>query len=166
MSSHPFEVFERRDATEAELRGAAEQVAPVVETPSFWSAIANDATRADAHRMLALIQLVRRHVSPGTTTVGSLAEMLDGAPWLGDHDIALITAIGGKIPVAWSAEDTVVAIGLPSGRGAIYLTIAGRFTAHELTAALRGESRDMRVLSAIIRDAGSEAGRQSPFLAP
>jgi hypothetical protein len=151
-----FEKFKRTDSSEAELREAAELLGAVVESPSFWSAIANDASMPVAHRKLSLVQLVRRHVLSGRTTIGVFAEMLDGAQWLSNGDITVITEIGGKVPVTWSPDDTVIAIAPPGGRGGIYLAMAGRFAAEEIAVALRGMSRDGRVLSAVIRDAGFE----------
>jgi hypothetical protein len=157
MMENPFEKFGRTDASEAELREAAKLLGAVVEPPSFWSAIANDASMSVLQRRLALVQLVRRHVLPGKTTIGVFAEMLDGAPWLSDGDITVINEIGGKIPVKWLPDHTVMAIALPGGRGAIYLAIAGLFGEEEIAVALRGMSRDERILSAVIRDAGIEA---------
>jgi len=150
-----FEKFKRARSSEAELRDAAALLGEVVEPPSFWSAIANDASMPVAHRKLAVVALVRRHLSPGMT-VGAFADLLDGAPWLGDDDVAAVTGIFGKVPVSWGPDDTVVAIALPGGSGAIYLAITGRFAAAELATALRGSSRDERVLAAAIRDVGIE----------
>jgi hypothetical protein len=41
-TSDPSEKFRRSDSSEGDLRKAAELLGPVVEPPSFWSAIAND----------------------------------------------------------------------------------------------------------------------------
>jgi hypothetical protein len=151
-----FEKFKRTDSSEGELREAAKVQGPVDEPSSFWSRIANDASMPVVHRRLALIQLFRRHVIPGRTSIGELARILDGAHWLGDDDITVITALGGKVPVKWSPDGTVIAIALPGGRGAIYLALAGRFAAEELLIALRGFSHDQRVLSAVIREVAIE----------
>jgi hypothetical protein len=165
MMGNQFEKFKRTNLSEGELREAVESLGAVVEPASFWSAIANDASMSVAHRKLALVQLVRRHVVPGTTTVGVFAEMLEGAHWLSDGDVTVVTAIGGKVPVTWSPDDTVVAIALPGGRGAIYLAMAGRFAPEEIALALRGVSHDERVRSAVIRDAGLEVGWESKTIA-
>jgi len=149
----PLRPFTRSDAGEAQLREAAERLGPVAEPPSFWSAIANDPSRPGAHRALAVEQLVRRHVHPGGTTLGELAAMLDGAAWLGGGDLTIVRALAGKVPVSWSLDDTVAAVALPGGRRVLYLAVAGRFGAAEIAAALRGKSRDPRVLSAVIREA-------------
>jgi hypothetical protein len=151
-----FEKFKRADLSEAELHEAAGLLGAVVEPASFWSAIANDASVSMTNRKLALVQLVRRHVVLGTTTIGVFAEMLEGAPWLNDNSIRAITALGGKVPVRWSPDETVIAITLPGGRCAIYFAIAGRFAAEETAVALRGMSRNECLLSAVIRDAGLE----------
>lgn len=160
MIGNPLENFKQPHLSEAELREAVELLGAVVEPPSFWSEIANDATMPVAHRKLALVQLVRRHVLPGNTTVGELAEMLNGARWLSNSDITVITEIGGKVPVSWSLDDTLIVIPLPGGRGAIYLAIEGHYTVEQLTSALRGSSHDERVLSAVIRDIGIEVDGQ------
>jgi hypothetical protein len=156
MMENQLEKFKQAESSEAELREAAEQLGAVTESPSFWSEIANDASMPAAHRKLAIVQLVRRHISTGKTSVGELAEMLGGAKWLGDDDVTVFTIIAGKVPVVWSPDDTIIAIALPGGRGAIYLTIKGHFTAEQLTAALHGSSHDVSVLSAVIRDKGIE----------
>src|SRR4051794_33021495 len=119
MRENPLEKFKQRHLSEAELREAVELLGAVAEPPSFWSEIANDASMPVAHRKLALVQLVRRHVLPGSTTVGALAEMLDGARWLSNSEITVITEIGGKVPVAWSPGDPLIVISLPGGGGAI-----------------------------------------------
>jgi hypothetical protein len=165
MVEDPFEVFGRSEADEAELRDATERLGAVTERRSFWSAIANDPSRPASHRALALEQLFRRHVHPDTT-LSALAEMLDGAGWLDDGDVTVVTALGGKVPVTWSLDDTVFAIALPGSRGAVYLAVTGRFGAEELAAALRGASRDERVRSAVIRDVGiAGAAREAGYFA-
>jgi hypothetical protein len=154
----PWDTFKRSDSSEAELREAAKLLDAVVEPPSFWSAIANDASMPIANRKLALVELVRRHVVAGTTTVGAFARMLDGAPWLNDSDITLVTSLAGKVPVKWSPENAVAAITLPGGSGAIYVTIAGRHSAEEIASALCGMSHNHGILSAAILDTGVEIG--------
>jgi len=154
MMESPFEMFQRRDSGEAELREAAERLGPVAEPPSFWSAIANDASRHATHRGLAVVELVRRHVVPGATTLGLFARMLDGASWLADDDVTAITEISGKVPVRWSPGDTVTSIALPGSRGAIYLAISGSYSALEIAAALHGVWLNTRISAAVIRDTG------------
>lgn len=154
MVANWFEKFTRGDSSEAELREAAEHLGSVVEPPSFWSAIANDASLPVAHRRLAIVQLIRRHVVPGKTTASAFAEMLDGALWLGNGDITVVTELGGKVPVTSSPDDTVIAIALPGGYGAIYLAIAGRFALVEIENVLRGMPHDKHILAAVIRDIG------------
>jgi hypothetical protein len=151
--------FSRPDATVAELRAAAAALPRGAEPPSLWSGIANDASRPPAHRALAIEQLVRRQVTPGETTLGELGRMLDGATWLHDHDVVLVTAVTGKLPVPWSSDTTVVAIGLPGGAGdALYLALEERLTAGEVGAALRGAVRDPLVEGAVIRAAACAPG--------
>jgi len=106
------------------------------EPPEFWLAIEN-----------------------GRTTLAALGAMLGGAAWLGDDDVELVVALGGKVPVSWSPDDTTAAVTLPAGHGVLYLAVAGHLTAEELTGALHGTCRDPRVLSAVIRDVGLSLDR-------
>jgi hypothetical protein len=151
--------FTRPDATVTELRAAAEALPAGAEAPSFWSEIANDASRPPAHRALAIEQLVRRHVTPGETTLGALAAMLDGAAWLRDGDVSLATTITGKLPVPWSPDGTVAVIALPGGASdAVYLAIAEKLTVTEVRDALRGATRDPLVVNAVITAAACALG--------
>jgi hypothetical protein len=152
--TYPFDVFQRRDTDEDELQEAAAHLGPVAEPPSFWSTIANDESMPAAHRALALVELVRRHVVPKQTTVGAFAQMLNGAPWLAEDDLAVATEITGKVPVDWSHDDTVAVISLPGQRGAIYLVISGSHSAVEIATAMRGQPSDPRIDSAIICQIG------------
>jgi hypothetical protein len=151
--------FSRPAATVAELRAAAEALPPGADPPSLWSGIANDASRPPAHRALAVEQLVRRHVAFGETTLGALGVMLDGATWLHDDDVTLVTAVTGKLPVPWSSDLTVVAIALPGGAGdVLYLALEEKLTAEDVAAALRGVARDPLVEGAVIRAAAVTPG--------
>ena len=105
-------------------------------TDAFERFARGDASETDFRAAIA--QLVRRHIRPGTTTLAELAALLDGAAWLRAEDVTLITDLGGKIPVGLSDGNTTVAIALPGGRGALYLAIAGRVSAEDIHATLRG----------------------------
>ena len=96
-------------------------------------------------------RLLREHVTPGETTLGELGALLRCEQWLRDEDVSVITALTGKLPVPWSAEDTVAAIALPSGT--LYVAVSGKLEAAEISAALRGASQDLRVTGAPIRAA-------------
>jgi hypothetical protein len=126
----------------------------LTELPRILSTAANDPERPATDRVVAVTQLVRNHVLPGRTTIGDLAALLEGADWLRDDDVALVTALAGKVPIAWSPDDTAVAILLPGRRDALYLAVAGRFSARQVIGALRGTPRSRRVLATIIRDIG------------
>lgn len=156
----PYTILRQSDSTEEELWRAAEALGDVSEPPSFWSSIANAAIRPD-HRALALAELVIRHVVPGTTTVGEFAQMIEGVLWLDDSGVNVVTALGGKIPVKATLDDTVATIALPGDRGAIYLTIPGRWDRAELLSALRRPSESSPILSAVIRDAAVETQKLS-----
>jgi hypothetical protein len=154
----PFAVFERRDAKREELLEAAERLGPVDEPSWFWSHIANDQSMPAELRALALIELVRRHVVPGQTTVSTFAQMLDGAPWLGEDDLVVATEITGKVPVQWSQDDTVAVISLPGHRDTIYLVISGSHSAAEIEAFMRGKSCEPRLSSALIQQIAFSVG--------
>lgn len=154
ITADHFAEFRRADATEGELRAAAVRLGPVKESPSVWSDVANEPSLPDHHRRLAVVQLVRRHVIPGQTTTAEFATMLAGAPWLETGDITLMTALAGKIPVQWSAADTVAAITLPGNEGAIYLSIAGSFSAQEIADALHGLGQNDGGDASVILDVG------------
>lgn len=154
----PFAVFERREAKREELREAAKRLGPVEEPPWFWSHIANDQSMPAELRALALIELVRRHVVAGQTTVSTFAQMLYGAPWFGEDDVIVATEITGKVPVQSSQDNTVAVISLPAHRDAIYLVISGIHSAAEIAAAMRGISREPRIGSALIQQIAFSVG--------
>ena len=154
----PFAVFERHDAKREELREAAKRLGPVDEPSWFWSHIANDKSMPAELGALALIELVRRHVVAGQTTVSTFAQLLDGAPWLGEDDVIVATEITGKVPVQSSQDDTVAVISLPGHRDTIYLVISGSHSAAEIEAAMRGKSREPRIGSALIQQIAFSVG--------
>ena len=100
------------------------------------------------------MQLARGYVVPGSATIGEMAALLEGAAWLRDDDVALVTALAGKVPIAWSPDDTAVAISLPGERDTLYLAFAGRLDARQIIDALRGRPRSRQVLATVIRDIG------------
>jgi hypothetical protein len=105
-------------------------------------------------RAIAVMQLVRNHVVPGRSTIGDMATLLGGAAWLRDDDVVLVTAVAGKVPIAWSTDDTAVAVSLPGERDTLYLALAGRLGARQIIDALRGTSRNRREPATVIRDVG------------
>jgi|SRR5271166_1494800 len=125
-----------------------------MELRDILSATANDPERPATDYAIAVMQLVRSHVVPGRTTIGDMAALLEGAAWLRDDDVALVTALAGKVPIAWSPDNTAVAISLPGERDTLYLAIAGRFGARQIIDALHGTSRSRQVLGTVIRDIG------------
>ena len=86
--------------------------------------------------------------------MGDVAKLLDRAIWLRDDDVALVTALTGKVPIAWSPDDTAVALSLPGLQDTLYLAIAGRFGVRQIIDALRGTSRSPQMLATVVRDAG------------
>jgi hypothetical protein len=103
----------------------------------------------------AFEEVVARQVVPGRTTLSDLGGLLDAASWLGDEDVVRVEALGGKLPVTWSPDATVVAVTLPGGGAALYLALDGELSAGQVAAGLRGTG-DAR--SAVIREAAIARG--------
>jgi hypothetical protein len=144
------------------LIGAIRGLGPVTEPASFWSDIAGDDAFGAEHRRRAVVALFRRHVVPGTT-LADLARALDDPAWLRDDDFSVVDVLGGKIPVSWTSEDTVLALGvLPelsdeSSRGwAIYLRLGGTIDMADVLALLHGATVPPEVQGAEILEVGFE----------
>jgi len=86
-------------------------------------------------------EVLLREVEPGVTTLGELATMLDCGSWLRDDDVIVVGALGGKIPVQWTAGDTVIALRLPDD-GLAYLRIRGKLSMEAVAETLRGGGDD------------------------
>lgn len=102
----------------------------------------------------AFEEVVARRFVPGETTLAELGELLDAASWLRDEDVVRVEALGGKLPVSWSPDATVVAIAVPRG-GALYLVVEGELSAAEVAAGLRGAGG---AGAAVIREAAVARG--------
>ena len=86
-----------------------------------------------------------------------------GSAWLDDADVSVVDVLGGKIPVSWTHEDTVLVVGvlpeLPdedSSYWAIYLRVAGKVAADDVLALLRGGTAPAEVQRAEILEVGFE----------
>jgi hypothetical protein len=144
----------------AALVKAIQQLGPLDQPAAFWSAIANSADYNADHRRRAVFELVRRHVLPGTT-LGELARLLDTPTWLDDDDIAVVTVLGGKIPVSWTFDDTVLVLSVHPGQPtdddqpwAIYLRVEGQIDEASARAVLRGAPAPAAVPQAEILEVG------------
>lgn len=98
----------------------------------------------------AFEDVVARQVVPGQTTLSDLGRLLDAASWLEDEDVVRVEALGGKLPVSWSPDATIVAITLPGHGAALYLALDDQLSAGEVAAGLRGTGE---ARSAVIREA-------------
>ena len=119
----------------------------------------SDAYSPDRRRR-AVVELFRRHVKVGMT-LAELARVLDDPAWLRDDDLSVVEVLGGKIPVTWTHEDTVLVLGvlpeLPDDPSwAIYLRVAGRIELADVLALLRGGTGPPEVERAEIREIGFE----------
>ncbi len=107
---------------------------------------------------LAVIELFRRHVTKGIT-LHRMAKLLEGATWLQDEDVDVVTAIEGEIPVTWNLEDTVFVIRLfPESERqssfAIYLRVAGKVPLDSFIRLLRGYKVPESTENAVVLEVG------------
>jgi hypothetical protein len=111
-------------------------------------------------RRRAVVELFRRHATPGTT-LAELARALDDPAWLRDEDLSVVEVLGGKIPVSWTLEDTVLVLGVLPGlpddpSWAIYLRVAGKVELADVLALLHGRDAPPEVGQAEILEIGFE----------
>ena len=111
-------------------------------------------------RRRAIVELFREQVRPGMT-LADLARVLDDPDWLRDEDLSVVDVLGGKIPVSWTHEDTVLVLGvlpgLPDDPGwSIYLRVAGKLELADVLALLHGGDAPAHVARAEIREIGFE----------
>ena len=124
------------------------------------SVIAGSDAHSPERRRRAVVELFRRQVRPGMT-LAELARVLDDPDWLRDDDLSVVDVLGGKIPVSWTLEDTVLVLGvlpgLPDDPGwSIYLRVAGKLELGEVLALLHGGTAPPEVERAEILEIGFE----------
>jgi len=124
------------------------------------SVIAGSDAYGPERRRRAVVELFRRQVQPGMT-LADLARVLDDPAWLRDDDLSVVDVLGGKIPVSWTHEDTVLVLGvlpgLPDDPGwSIYLRVAGKLELADVLALLHGRDAPAHVARAKIREIGFE----------
>ena len=126
------------------------------------SVIAGSEADSPDRRRRAVVELFRRQVQPGMT-LADLARVLGDAAWLRDEDLSVVDVLGGKIPVSWTLEDTVLVFGvLPelsdeaSRYWAIYLRVAGSIDVADVLVLLRGGTAPPEVQRAEILEVGFE----------
>ena len=111
-------------------------------------------------RRRAIVELFREQVRPGMT-LAELARVLDEPDWLRDEDLTVVDVLGGKIPVTWTHEDTVLVLGVLPGlpddpSWSIYLRVAGKLQLADVLALLHGGDAPAHVARAEIREIGFE----------
>jgi hypothetical protein len=139
---------------------AIQQLGPVTEPASFWSAIANNAEYNQVARRWAVWELFRRHVEPDIT-LADLASVLDNPTWLADEAVSIVTVLGGRIPVKWTVEDTVFVLlvfpDLPNGpykSWGVYLRVSGQVDRESFINVLRGQPVSAEVSNAQVLEYG------------
>lgn len=145
----------------AELEDALGELPEAATDAPFWTAIADDERYSLPHRRIAALQLVRRHVARGTS-LADLAKLLGPAAWLRASDLDIVTALGGKIPVRWTSEDTVFVIrvlpGPPGPQAAIYLRVSGHVALAAFRALLDGRPGEPVVGESRVLEVGTHLG--------
>jgi hypothetical protein len=132
---------------EETLVAAIRKLRKVTELSGFWTKIANSKAYNATHRRHAVYQLFQRHVPPGVTLC-ELGKRADKPTWLNPEDIRVIEYLGGKIPVKWTAGDTIFTIGVfPDLRDnwTIYMRVSGKVTLNDFKKLiLNGESENIK----------------------
>ena len=124
------------------------------------SVIAGSEADSPDRRRRAVVELFRRQVRPGMT-LAELARVLDDPDWLRDDDLSVVDVLGGKIPVSWTLEDTVLVLGVLPGlpddpAWSIYLRVEGKLELADVLAVLHGRDAPPEVAGAEIREIGFE----------
>jgi len=124
------------------------------------SVIAGSEADSPDRRRRAVVELFRRQVQPGMT-LADLARVLGDAAWLRDEDLSVVDVLGGKIPVSWTLEDTVLVLGVLPGlpddpAWSIYLRVAGKIALADVLALLHGRDAPPAVARAEILEVGFE----------
>ncbi len=142
------------------LMRAVQQLGPVTEVASFWTAIGNNAEYSQKHRRWAVWELFHRHVKPGIT-LADLARILDNPTWLADESISVVTVLGGRIPVKWTFEDTVFSLlifpDIPDDTydsWGIYLRVSGKVDRESFIKVIRDQPVPAEVRNAQVLERG------------
>lgn len=138
-----FSIIADPNTSQSTLIDAIQNLGSVTEDPEFWTAIANGDQYSQDHRRRAIFALFQRHVSVGKT-LGELAQLLDHPTWLADSDVQRQDILGGRLPVQWTSDDSIIILhvfkDLPDGvytNWAIYLRVAGKIEPTAVSELLR-----------------------------
>jgi hypothetical protein len=95
---------------------------------------------------------IEREVVPGTTTLGELGKLIDARSWLGDGDVTVVDAVGGKLPVTGTPQGTVATVALPGGGAVLYIALDDALSAGAVAAGLRSAPDAERASAAIVQE--------------
>jgi hypothetical protein len=118
--------------------------------------MANDSRQEPHLRRAAVFELFRNLQTEVPLSLGRVGEALDGPTWLADREIAVIDSVGGKLPVKWSSNDTIVAISVfprLSDDGSVwtaYMRIEGHHRRSEIADCLRKPGRKRAAATALV----------------
>src|SRR3954463_6463345 len=115
-------VISDKRSTEEDLRRAIDHLGRPVESPKFWTAIANDDAYKTEHRRKCIFAFFRRHTM-AESSLTSLASILDNPTWLHFDRIQRIDVLTGWIPVEATINDTVFRVPVLSDRYSIYFRL-------------------------------------------
>ena len=150
-----YQVIQSRDASDEAVQKALRALpVRVLESPQFWSRIANDSTYSDEQRRLSILQLFKRHIKPGTK-LSQVYSVLGDAEWLNVTNITIIRAIGGAIPIEFRTNAIPVVIKLlpneTEGRtswtgpaSTLWLSVEGKLKIEELYNCLKVGCHDSK----------------------
>ena len=131
----------------------------VMESPYFWSEIANDNTRPVEERRVCIFELWERHVRVGMS-LKEIATLLNRPAWISATNVIPVAWISGHIPVDAPTPDSPVfevniLPGFPNvGFCSVYLKLSGHVSADELGNALRGENVSARIGGITLKQIG------------
>jgi hypothetical protein len=142
-------------ANEPDVIRSLSGLGPPEEPAHFWVEIASDPAYTRDRRRQGIFQLLYRHLRI-PTVLGTLADVLAGAPWLRVSDIAVQGDVGGHIPVTPAFGGTVLVIDvLPAeDHWLVYVNVLGHLEAADAFRVLREPSASDPVKSLPVAEIG------------
>ncbi len=108
-----------------------------------WLTVIRDESLPAVARRLVIRRLLEAEARPGAA-LAEIGALVAADTWLHPTHVRDVTVVDGKLPVAWLAEDRIVAIDVcPAAPGdrhrlVVYLRVAGQPEVEEIVEGLRG----------------------------
>jgi hypothetical protein len=134
---------ETLDAAAARERIARIERAGAAPPREAWLTILRDESLPAVARRVVIRRLLEAEARPGAA-LAEIGALVAADTWLHPMHVRDVTVVDGKLPVAWLAEDRIVAIDVcPAAPGdrhrlVIYLRVAGQPEVEEIVEGLRG----------------------------